>query len=286
MKKTLCHLIIAASLPVIVQTASAQTTILTDNFTVGSNGDANTDLGSRQTGTYAGSPYVYGDSYGGTGSQTGNPTLVGQPGGAANSNYLLMFNEGYVYNSLGFNDTVVGGNHALSISFNLYQQTLDSQDPTLWTSFSFGRGEPSPNQAGQFGFLVQCNQGLWVFDGNNSALNQYNNAGFVTSDSWTVELSDTAGGTGSPFDGSTYVKLFNNNDPANGMTGLGLVWSGQLTTPLNADPQIGFLCFQGPPNTAWNEAGVDNLNVVAAPEPSTYAMLVGGFAMLIGLRRK
>ena len=278
MKKTLYHLIIAASLPVIVQTSSAQTTILTDNFDVTANGDPNNQLGSRQTGTQAGSSYTF------SSGQTGSATDVGQPGGAANTGVLLEYNNNWVYNNLAYNDTVLGGNNALSISFNLYQQVLDSQDPTAWSSFSFGRGTPSPNQAGQFGFLVQGDQGMQVFNGNNLALDQNGHA-FVTSDAWTVLLSGTAGGTGSPFDGTTYVQLFNNNDPANSMTGLGLVWSGQLTTALSSGDQIGFLCLQGS-YPGWNECGIDNLTVVATPEPGTYAMLVGGFAMLICLSRK
>jgi hypothetical protein len=174
MKNKLHSLIIADSLPVIVQTASAQTTILTDNFTVTIGGDANNQPATRQTGTQAGSSYIYG----GQSNQTGSSTPVGQPSGTP---VLMMYDHGWVYNALAYNDTVLGGNNALSISFNLYQQVLDNQDPTAWTSFSFGRGLPSPNQAGQFGFLVQGDQGMQVFDGNNLALGQNGHA-FVTSD--------------------------------------------------------------------------------------------------------
>lgn len=286
MKNKLYSLIIAASLPVIAQTASAQTTILTDNFNVTSGGgDLNSQLASRQTGTQAGSTYIY------SSGQVGSATAVGQPGGTANTGVLLEYDNNWVYNSLAFNDTVLGGNKALSISFNLYQQVLDNQDPTAWSSFSFGRGLPSPNQAGQFGFLVQGDQGMQVFDGNNLALDENGHA-YVTSDSWTVLLSGTAGGTGSPFDGTTYVQLWNNDDPANNMTGLGLVWSGQLTTALTSGTdgmgdQIGFYCLNGNKND-WNEVGVDNLNVVAAaaPEPATMALAgLGGLSLLFFRRR-
>ena len=68
-----------------------------------------------------------------------------------------------------------------------------------------------------------------------------------------------------------------------------MVWSGQLTTALvsGADgfgDQIGFLCFQA--GQAWNESGVDNLDVVAAPEPGTYALLGGGLLSLLAFRRQ
>jgi hypothetical protein len=260
MNKCFLNTIIATSVLAVAQTLTAQTTVLTDNFTVTSGGNVNSQLGSRQTGTYAVSGYTAGGT---GGNQTGNTgTYVGQPGGAGNSAYLLMYDGQWVYNDLAFNDAVVGGS-ALSISFNIYQGVHNNQNSNDWTSFSFGTGAPAPNLAGQFGFLVEGGQGMQVFNGNSLALDRSDESGyggFVTSDAWTVILSGTAAGTGSPFDGTTYVKLYNNDDPSNSMTGLGLVWSGQLTTPLSSGDMIGF--YDSPPDPGWNENGIANLNVV------------------------
>src|ERR1700744_3398016 len=93
MKNALYRLLVAASLPVIVQTVSAQRNILlTDNFTVTANSnDPNSEISTgRQGGLDAVSLYTsYGGLFGDTGNQhqVGNTTTdVGQPGGMANSN--------------------------------------------------------------------------------------------------------------------------------------------------------------------------------------------------------
>jgi hypothetical protein len=290
MKNTLYRLIIVVSLPVIAQTGFSQTTILTDNYiitgTQNLGNDANYQLGSgqtRQTGTQAGADGSLYTIFGNT--QTGNnSTYVGQPGGAANSAYLFLINGGGVNNNLTLNDSVLGGSgNALSVSFDIYQGTFNGQSGQAWTSFDIGTGTPSPNQAGQFGFLVRGNGGVQVFNGG-SGVGSFDTAGFATSDAWTVILSGTAGGTGSPFDGTTYVNLYNNNDPANSMTGLGLVESFQLTTALTSGDQVGFLDESDP---GFNESGIANLDLAAVPEPGSMALAgLGGLSLLLFRRRK
>ncbi len=260
MKKTILSVIIATSVLAVAPTVSAQITILTDNFTVASGGDANNQLAARQTGAWAPSAYTQSGQ-----DQTGNTgTDVGQPGGAANSDYLLLYNGGWVYNDLAFNDKVVNGG-ALSISFNIYQGVFNKQNATDWTCFSIGTGTPAPNRAGQFGFLVRGNGGMQVFNGNSEASNESTQdaPGYVTSDGWTVILSGNADGTGSPFDGTTYVQLYNNSDPAQSPaeTGLGLVISFQLTTPLASGDTTGFLCADG--SGDYNESGIANIDILA-----------------------
>jgi hypothetical protein len=284
MKNKVYRLILAASLPVMVQTASAQT-LLTDNFTVTSGGDANNQLASRQTGTQAPSSYTDGGT--GGGYQTGNGgTYVGQPGGAANSAYLLMYNGSSLYNNLAFNDSVLGGK-ALSVSFNIYQGIYNSQNSGDWTSFSIEANgtTPNPNTAG-FGFLVEGQSGttvngLQVFNGSSQVTGGI--PASVVSDGWTVVFSGDAAGTTSPFDGTTYVNLYNDSDPANGETGAGLVYSGQLTTALASGDQIGFHNFF----PGFNESGIANLNIEATPEPATIALAgLGALSLMFFRHRK
>jgi len=280
MKKTFLNVIVATSVLAVAQTVSAQTAILTDNFTVTSGGDANNQLSARQTGTEAPSSYSQGSIYSGGGDQTGNGgTYVGQPGGAANSDYLLLYNGGWVQNDLAFNDTVDGGN-ALSISFNLYQGAYNGQPSTDWTSFSLGLGNPAPNDAGNFGFLVQGNGGMQVFNGGSDVDNQSATVGYVTSDGWTVIVSGNANGTGSPFDGTTYVSLYNNSDPADSETGLGLVYTGQINA-LSAGDEVGWLNY----GSGYNESGIANLDIQAVPEPSAAMLGAGGLGLLALMRR-
>jgi hypothetical protein len=283
MKKTLI-LTISALLIAAAQTVTAQTTIITDNFTITGAGDANTQLSSRQTGTQAFQTYTENGNV-----QTGNTgTNVGQPGAPGNSGYLLLANNAWAQLQLGFTDSIVNGS-ALNISFNLYTA---NPDPTVngvdWLSFNIGKFQtPSPNQT-QFGFLVTKNQGLYVF---NSTIQQTSGVPTsVTSDAWKVILSGTAGGTGSPFDGTTFVQLYNLDDPAKSETGLGLVYSGQLTNPLggasdsgsgrNGD-YIGWYAY----NTS--VSGVGNLTVVTTPtpEPSVAMLLPAGLGLLALVRR-
>ena len=97
MKHKLYRLLTAALLPAIVQAASAAV-LLTDNFTVlpggVNNQDVNQLLGSgRQTGPLASVSSGFFSTYpfGGDHHQVGNTTTdVGQPGGAANSAYVLL----------------------------------------------------------------------------------------------------------------------------------------------------------------------------------------------------
>jgi hypothetical protein len=274
MKNPLYRLIIAVSLPLIARTGFAQTTILTDNFTVDQSvyQQPNYEIGSRQTGSQSPSPYTMFNS--GDNIQIGNPTDVGQPGGSSNPNYLLMLNGG-VYNNLAYNDSVLGGNNPLSISFNLYSGNPGSG----WISCQFGplgsnpygQGTAAgPNQT-YFGFLVQGDMsGMQVFNGSATAVNDAGVSGVVTSTAWDVIFSG-AGGVGSPFDGTTEVSLYN---------GANLLYQANLSTPLDSSGDV--LGFQSDNLVG----GIANLDIVATPEPATMALVgLGGLSLLL-LRRK
>lgn len=263
MKKILYHLIIASSLPILIQTVSAQTTILTDDFTVDQNVTQNPDymLASRQTGTQAPSGYTL---FNNPNQQLGNSTDVGQPG--SNPNYLLLLNGG-AYNNLGFSDAVLGGNNPLSISFDLYSGLSGSD----WMSFQIGSVAgvtTGPNQT-DFGFLVRPNMsGLQVFNGTTAVVDV--GAGIVTDSLWTLTFTG-AGGIGSPFDGSTEVTAYN---------GVNLIYQGTLSTAFDSTSDVfGF-------QSLGVVGGIDNLNVAAVPEPGTMALAgLGGLSLLL-LRRE
>jgi hypothetical protein len=197
-----------------------------------------------------------------------------------------MYNGSSLYNNLAFNDSVLGGK-ALSVSFNIYQGIYNNQNAGDWTSFSIEANgtTPNPNNAGGFGFLVEGQtgttvNGLQIFNGSTQVGDV---PGSVASDGWTVVFSGDAAGTTSPFDGVTYVNLYNDSDAANGETGAGLVYSGLLTTALASGDQIGFHNFF----PGFNESGIANLDISAVPEPGTFALAgLGGVSVLLLRRRR
>jgi hypothetical protein len=111
MKKNFCRLVLAASLPLIIQTTSGQV-LLTDNFTIDANSnDPNFELGNgRRSGTQFLSDFR---SNGGQ-HQVGNAgTFVGQPGGATNSNHLLLAGNGGVQNKTDISSAATGFTHSV-----------------------------------------------------------------------------------------------------------------------------------------------------------------------------
>jgi hypothetical protein len=127
MKSILYRLIIAASLAAIVQTAPA-TVFLSDNFTVTFNSqDVNQELAGRETGSLFPATYDGWQIH----HQVGNSgTDVGQPGGAPNSNYVLLAFNGTFFSDLDIASLASG---PLTNDFDMYLRGANpggSTDPT------------------------------------------------------------------------------------------------------------------------------------------------------------
>ena len=227
MKNTLSRLLLAASLPVILQTASAQV-LLTDNFTVDANkNDPNYELGNgRQTGTQMLSDYRSGGSQ----HQLGNPgTFVGQPGGATNSHYLLLAFTAGVQNNTDVASAATG---PLVVSFDMYFHSDGNPyggDPSDWGAFSLraNRSDGFPvAQAGEFGFLTRYDGRMQVFqNGGSIEPSAWDALGFATNDSWTLIFTDTTTGTNSAF-----IGLGSQVTIVNGTNTLGTIVLSQLNS--------------------------------------------------------
>jgi len=227
MKPTWHRLLLAVALPVLIQTASAQV-LLTDDFTVDANSnDPNFELGNgRQSGTQALSDYR---SNGGQ-HQVGNPgTFVGQPGGATNSNYLLLAISGGVQNKTDVAQAATG---PLVVSFDMYFHSdgnAHGGDPTDWGSFCLNdnnnNGFPVVGTSGEFGFLTRYNGGIQLFqNGGSITPSGWDTPGFALADHWVFTFTDTAG-TGSAFVGNgSQVTI------VNGTTTLGTILLSQLNS--------------------------------------------------------
>jgi hypothetical protein len=270
---------IAASLPLLVQTASAQDSLFSDNFNgiTGSSGypatpttGANYELGipGRIGGSLslpAGAAYINGFLTDGN-EQLGNPnTLPGDnlDNGVVGDN-LLLANQASVWVNNDFSSV----NGPLSLSFN---GLVDSGDPTDWLAVLIGNPSQAPwvlNTSSAI--LFRANGGTQYFvngNGNNGATGAAPGANVWQS--YKIVLSDLAG-TGSAFAGNGSLLTYY----ANGVE-LGSASIGQLV------PGQGYLGFDSPGQIV----GIDDIVVV--PEPCTCALLGGGLALsLIGLRRK
>jgi len=257
MKTALCRLILAASLPVIIQTTSAQV-LLTDDFTVDANSnDPNFELGNgRQSGTQALSDYR---SNGGQ-HQVGNPgTFVGQPGGATNSNYLLLAFNGGVQNKTDVASAATG---PLVVSFDMYFHSggnTHGGDPTDWGSFCLNdnnnNGFPVVGTSGEFGFLTRYNGGIQLFqNGGSITPSGWDTPGFALADHWVFTFTDTAG-TGSAFLGNgSQVTI------VNGTATLGTIVLSQLNS-LGLYPSFD--------QNANMFVGVDHLSLAVVPPTIT-----------------
>ena len=259
MKNKLYRLIIAVSLPVVLQTASAQV-ILTDNFTVDSNqNDPNFEIGNgRQGGTAATSLYTAYERPGNTWNhQIGSTTFVGAP----DSNYLLLAQDGAVQNNLNISTATAG---PLSIGFTLYNRgSHTGEQPSYWGAFTLQAAGAYPFPVvggGEFGFLNREGGGLQVFDGSGSITPAgWDTSGFATNTQWTLIFTDTAG-TGSAFNGNgSQVTIIN------GVHTLGTLTLAQLN-PSNLE--LGFRAdAEGDPANLLL-IGVDNLSVAPSLPPA------------------
>ena len=251
MKSILYRLIIAASLAAIVQTAPA-TVFLSDNFTVTFNSqDVNQELAGRETGSLFPATYDGWQIH----HQVGNSgTDVGQPGGAPNSNYVLLAFNGTFFSDLDIASLASG---PLTNDFDMYLRGANpggSTDPTSWAACSLrAAGSMFPVAgSGEFGFLVRANGGVQVFNnGGNIAPSGWDTVNFALADHWRLILSDT-NGTGSAFNGNgSQVTLIN------GTTTLGTLI---LPTPLKSSTlRLGFT------QTGNRFAGIDNLVIQGTP---------------------
>jgi hypothetical protein len=251
-----------------VPAINAQTTLLSDSFAVdANNNNPNFEISNgRQGGTQAASQYTYNGNV-----QVGHTGVdFGQPGGAANGNFMLLAQGSWAYNNLALNDALLNGS-PLSVSFNIYTGVYSGTSPGDWLSFAIGNfgtsGNPWPT-SNNFGLIVHQNGGLDVFDGGTDVFSQ--GAGYVTSSAWT-EVFSGAGGTGSPLDGATQVSLYN---------GASLIDKFNLTTGLNSGDQLGFFAYNS------MIGGVGNLDIETTPEPTTLALAGLGLAALLVSRRR
>lgn len=259
-------LILAACL--LASAACPAAVIFSDSFTVGATPDSN-DLNynnaARQSGT-AGAQTWTKTSGSSADTQVGNnETNIGQAGGAANVDYLLIAHTGGVANSLAFNSTL-SGISPISVSFDIYAN--NNSDPTSWISFTL-QGNPAHNGhpvvgSGDFGMLYRANGELQVFPGSGGVIP----ATPLTGHSFTLVFSNSAG-TGSAFDGTgSMVTIYNEGN---------LIASydvGQMTTE--------YMALRSEKSGTYG--GIDNLVVQTVPEPS--ALLLGGLAALGFIRRR
>ena len=280
MKKTLYSLIIAASLPVMVQTASAAV-LFTDNFTVLPGGVGNQDvnqlLGSgRQTGPLASvsSGFFSTYTFGGDHHQVGNTTTdVGQPGGAANSAYVLLALDGGTFQSdLDIANVSTG---PLTVEVDMYNNGSNPGGglDTQWVALTLGvPGNTGPNSGGtgEFGFLKRANGGVQVFqNGADIAAGALDVIGTATADHWTVTFDNGSGGSAFNGTGSRVVIQ-------NGATVLGTYILNQLKS---SGLRLGFKCDGN------RYAGIANLKVsgTLAPAPALAVLFHDNFGAYYGL---
>jgi hypothetical protein len=242
----LCGAITAAAA---LQTASADV-LLTDNFQVSSNTqNVSQELATRQTGPLAPAYYTGWHVHHQVGN---NSTDVGQPGGIANSNFVLLAFDGSFFSDLNI-ATIAAG--PLTIEFDLYLRGANpggASDDT-WVACSLrSAGDMFPVAgSGEFGFLVRARGGVQAFqNGGSIAPGEWDTAGVAMADHWTLVFSDSAG-TGSAFNGNgSQVTMIN------GTTTLGTLSLSQLNS---AGLRLGFR------DVGNRFGGVSNLKISGTP---------------------
>jgi hypothetical protein len=229
--------------------SASASVLLTDDFMVSSNSqNVNQQLAGRQTGPLAPADY--------TGwaiqHQVGNTTTgVGQPGGATNSDYVLLAFTGSFFSDLPI-DAVASG--PLTVQFDMYNTGMNvGGNSTDWGACvleTAGNCFPVAG-TGQFGFLSRADGGMQVFNNGGSITPAgWDTPGFAPNPLWTLVFSDSTG-TGSAFDGNGSQVTF-----INGTTTLGTVTLGQLNS---AGLRLG-----------WSDdnaqfAGIANLSISGTP---------------------
>jgi hypothetical protein len=255
LKKTLCSLALVASLPVIVQTASAQV-LFSDNYTATSNQTPNDQITNpgRQGGPLAPLGYIQ------TGNvQIGNTgTLPIDPGDVSAGDSFLAAFGGTAYVNYDF--SVVTG--PLEVDFKgLISHIGANGDLTTWVSFNVGNGAGAPfvTSSDVCAILFRANGGteLW----NQGANTDFSGAFAPGFDAWTsykVILSDTAG-TGSAFVGNGTRADYYSNGSFIGTFNMNQLGTGQ-----------GFIGFSGSDIVGYDNVTISGtLPAVVAPVLAT-----------------
>ncbi len=284
MNPLLYPLIAAASLPILSHSSTAAI-LLTDDYTVTSNSqNVNQELNGRLGGTLAagligsGNPYLLGGDHHQVGN---NSTDVGQPGGVANSNFVLVAFGGSYQCTIDIAGAANAENVPIAIGFDMYESSTANagSDATKWGSFTVrgaggGNGFPIAG-SGEFGMLRRTNGGIQVFQNGAPGVTPagYDVAGFTNTESsrWEWTFTDTAG-TGSAFNG--------NGSVANWVNG-----SNSGSIPLGQLNSSGL--FLGWSNNSDRFVGIDNLSIETVPEPGSAVLLSLGIGFLaIGRRSR
>jgi len=247
MKNLLKRVVMAAALPLILQTASAAV-LLSDNFNVipgasssDGNQNMNANLDVRQGGLLAPAPYIAWHAH----HQIGNTgTDAGQPGAPSYGGYVLTAFGGNFFNDLDIANVASG---PLTIEIDMYSHNGDWIGMTLR-----GPGDSWVIAgSGEFGFLKQPNGGLQMFqNGGNIQPAGWNAAGFATDPHMSFTFTDTAG-TGSAFNGNGSQVIISN--------GTALLGTVTLTQLNSSGLKLGF-------RAADNSLdGLDNLTISGTP---------------------
>ena len=237
MKNTLCSLIMAASLPLIIQTASAQI-LFSDNFngitgpsgypatpTTGANFELDNPgrIGGSLT-LPAGANYVLGNTTDGSGNvnvQLGNPNTL--PGNNLDNNVVgdNMLLAATATTWINYDFSGISG--PLSLTFN---GLVDSGDSTDWLSVMLGNtGQHSFVTDTTFGILFRANGGTQYFPGGITG-GSGAAPGINVWQSYQIILSDTAG-TGSAFAGNGSLITYYANGVKLGSASVGQLVAGQ-----------------------------------------------------------
>ena len=260
MKLTFTHLAALAALTMAGR-ASAETLFL-DNYETaesGANFNLPDSLTADQSGTAATKNYTIDWGLGWDGAfQRGNGgtwLMYAGTGGFGSTNMAGSLN----YDFASAANTL---SSPLEISFNISVSNGVTGDD--WTSFMIGSAQNQfvTNPSVGFGSLFRDNGGTQQFDRGTGI---GSSATFADNDLITFLVSD-ASGTGSAFnsDGSTdIVSMYVNNTLTNTFTGLNFTAADQYIS-FNAN------------NTA---AQIDNLGIIAVPEPSAAVLAGVGLAL-------